>query len=63
MCSRRLFERIKTLNREELLPLMSPPLTASEVDWTLRRRDKVVEHIQGLIETRGADIVLFDDGR
>jgi hypothetical protein len=64
MCGRLLFERIKTLNREELLALMSPPLTSSEIDWTIRRRDKVVAHIEGLIATRGGeDSVLFDDRR
>lgn len=64
MCGRRLFERIKTLRKEELLSLMSPPLTESEIDWTLRRRDKVVAHIEELIVTRGDEsIVLFDDSR
>ena len=60
-CERRLFERIKTLAREEILSVTSPTLTASEVDWILRRRDKVVAHIENLIETRGGEgAVLFD---
>ena len=63
-CSRRLFERIKTLTVEEMSPVMSPPLTASEIDWLLRRRDKVVAHIEALIEEKGdEDLVLFDDSR
>lgn len=62
-CSRQLFERIKTLQREELLEVMSPPLTDSEVDWVLRRRDKVVAHIENLIATRPPGTVLFDDAR
>lgn len=64
MCGRALFERVKTLRRDELLEVLSPPLTESEVDWVLRRRDKVVDHIEELIATRGDEsIVLFDDSR
>lgn len=63
MCSSQLFERIKGLQREGLLELMSPPLTESEVDWVLRRRDKVVAHIENLIETRPPGTVLFDGAR
>ncbi len=64
MCGRNLFERIKALERDQLMESMSPPLTSSEVDWVLRRRDKVVEHIEGLIEERGReDAVLFDEAR
>lgn len=63
MCGRELFERVKGLQREELLELMSPPLTESEVDWVLQRRDKVVAHIENLIETRPPGTVLFDDAR
>ncbi len=64
MCGRGLFARIKSLQREQLQELLSPPLTASEVDWVLQRRDKVVAHIEELIATRGDEnIVLFDDSR
>jgi hypothetical protein len=63
-CGRNLFERIKALEREQLMEVISPPLTSSEVDWVLRRRDKVVAHIENLILTRGGeDIVLFDDSQ
>jgi len=63
-CERRLFERIKTLTREEILAATSPTLTESEVDWVMRRRDKVVAHIENLIETRGGEgAVLFDVSR
>ena len=62
-CSRQLFARLKTLTAEEMLPVMSPPLTESEVDWVLRRRDKVAAHIDALIAERGEDAVLFDDPR
>ncbi len=60
-CSRQLFARLKTLTAEEMLPVMSPPLTRSEVDWVLRRRDKVVAYIDALIAEKGEGSVLFDD--
>jgi len=63
MCSRWLYERLKTLQSDELMPVMSPPLTASEVDWVLQRRDKVVAHIDALIAERGPGAVLFEGGR
>ena len=64
ICGRSLFERVKSLQRDELLEVMSPPLSESEVDWVLRRRDKVVAHIEELIVTRGDEnAVLFDDSR
>ncbi len=63
-CSRWLYERLKTLTLEEIKPVMSPPLTASEVDWVLRRRDKVIAHIDALIEEIGDPaVVLLEGGR
>ncbi|MCH7825800.1 MAG: hypothetical protein IH849_13450 [Acidobacteria bacterium] len=62
-CSRQLFERLKTLTAEEMLPVMSPPLAESEVNWVLRRRDKVAAHIDALIAEKGEGAVLFDDPR
>ena len=62
-CSRQLFARLKTLTPEEMLPVMSPPLSASEVNWVLRRRDKVAAHIDALIAEKGEGAVLFDDSR
>jgi len=52
-CSRWLYERLKTLTLDEIMPVMSPPLTVSEVNWVLLRRDKVIAHIDALIERMG----------
>ena len=41
----------------------APPLSASEVNWVLRRRDKVAAHIEALIAERGEGAVLFDNSR
>jgi len=62
-CSRQLYERLQTLTYEQLEPLLSPPLTVSEVRWLLRRRDKVIAHIDALIAERGEGAVLFESGR
>ncbi|MGD8330253.1 MAG: hypothetical protein PVJ49_12525 [Acidobacteriota bacterium] len=62
-CSRKLYERLQTLTFEQLEPLLSPPLTDSEVRWVLRRRDKVIEHIDVLIAERGEGAVLFESGQ
>ena len=63
-CSRWLYERLKTLTIDEIKPVMSPPLTASEVDWVLRRRDKVIAYLDALIEEVGdPNIVLIEGGR
>lgn len=62
-CSRQLFARLKTLTMEEMMPVMSPPLTRSEVEWVLRRRDKVAAHIDALIAEKGEGGVLFDASR
>ena len=62
-CSRELYERLQALTYEQLEPLLSPPLTDSEVRWVLRRRDKVIEHIDALIAERGEGAVLFESGQ
>ena len=63
-CSRQLFARLKALTAEEMLRVMSPPLSQSDVNWVLRRRDKVVAHIDALIAEKGSEgAVLFDDLR
>ena len=63
-CSRWLYDRLKTLTLEELLPVMTPELTRSEVEWVLRRRDKVIAHIDALIEERGGnDQTVLIEGR
>jgi len=59
-CSRELYTRLKELTLEDLMPRMSAPLTRSEVDWVLRRRDQVIAHIDALIVERGEGAVLFE---
>ena len=58
-CARMLYERLKTLEADQLLELLAPPLTGPEVGWVLKRRDKVMERLDGLIAERGEAAVLF----
>ena len=60
--SRWLYERIQELTIEEMAPRLSPPLTASEVEWIVLRRDKIVARIEALIEEMGEGAVLFETG-
>ena len=45
--------RHEVLTFEEIEPRLSPPLTVSEVEWVLRRRDKVIAHLDDLIAVHG----------
>lgn len=58
-CARSLYDGLKKLDRDGLVRLLSPTLTATDVDWMLKRRDKVVARLDGLIAERGEAAVLF----
>jgi len=58
-CSRTMYEKLKTLDRETLAALVTPPLEGPEIGAILRRRDKVIARLDELIAERGEDKVLF----
>ena len=58
-CARSLYDGLKALDRDDMATLLSPTLTSPEIDWMLKRRDKVIARLDGLIEERGEDAVLF----
>lgn len=62
-CSRELYERLQELNRDELTEHLSPPLSSFDIDGVLQRRDRVIEHLDGLIAGHGEDAILFDGYR
>jgi hypothetical protein len=62
-CSRDLYRRLQELEGEELMDRLSPPLDRFDVDWILKRRDKVIAHLDGLIAQHGEDAILFDGYR
>jgi hypothetical protein len=59
-CERDLWRALNALDEEQLNARLGSFLTKFEIDAMLARRDKLVEHIQGLIEEWGEVHVFFD---
>lgn len=57
---RRLFRRLRDLPDADISARMSPYLDGREIGALLRRRARIVEHIEALIESEGEEAVLFD---
>lgn len=58
-CARRLYEGLRDIDAAQLQELVSPPLGPIEIDFMLRRRDKIIARLDALIDERGVDAVLF----
>jgi hypothetical protein len=58
-CDRYLFEKLKTLDGNELTARTKGYLTKDEVKAVMARRDKIVEHFQELISEKGEKEVLY----
>jgi len=58
-CDRDLLERMRGLTRARLDEHTSPYLTSWEMDAVLKRRDKLVDHFERLIEQQGEQSVLY----
>lgn len=56
------WDGLQAMDADMLDEYLSRFLTKYEIEKTLERRDKLVEHIQGLIDQRGPDAVLFTWG-
>ena len=54
------WEGLQALDKTLLTETLDEFLTASEIDQTLERRDRVAAHIQSLIDTRGEGAVLYE---
>lgn len=59
-CERGLFESLKALDRADVDELLSDYLTGAEIKALIVRRDKIVDHIQNLIDEWGEIHILFD---
>lgn len=59
-CDRRLLERLRSLTEQEVKQRLNPYLSPPEIDFLMKRRDKVVAHIDRMIAERGEDQVLFN---
>jgi hypothetical protein len=58
-CERGLFERMKQLEKSSLKARLKKYLREGEIDAILKRRDKLVAHIEQLIRERGEQAVLY----
>jgi hypothetical protein len=56
---RNFFERIKALDEKEVEQRLKPYLRKFEIEALMKRRDKLVEHIEKLIAEKGEAQVLF----
>ena len=56
---RPLFERLKMLSAAEVKRATGPHLIDGEVDGVLKRRDRLIDHFQQLIDQRGEQVVLY----
>jgi hypothetical protein len=58
-CERILWDRLRTLSDNEIKERMAPYLDGREIGALLARRDRIVAHIEKLIEENGEDRVIF----
>ncbi len=59
-CERSTWESLRGLDREKARAELDPYLSPGEIDAFFTRCDKLIEHIEGLIDEWGEAIVLFD---
>ncbi|MBI4553644.1 MAG: hypothetical protein HY710_15370 [Candidatus Latescibacteria bacterium] len=58
-CDRHLWAKLQTLDEAAVRKQLDPYLRAGEIDALLKRRLKLIDHIQKLIKERGEQAVLF----
>jgi len=58
-CDRALLERLRSLEAEQIRASVKDFLRVPEIDGILKRRQKLIEHFQKLIDTNGEAQVLF----
>ena len=58
-CDRQLFEKLRQLDKAELLAKTTGHLRKNEVEAVMARRDKIVAHFQKLIAEKGEKAVLY----
>ncbi len=61
-CERSVWERLRTLDDDLIKERLGEFLTSLEISSLLKRREKLVEHLQNQIARRGEAIVLWDFG-
>ena len=58
-CERGLYEKLNSVSDESIRERLAPFLDRGLIDALLQRRDRLVKHIDGLIEEKGERRVLF----
>ena len=61
-CERRLWKVLRELDEHGVTRRLAPYLSKAEISALMVRRDKLVEHIQALIDEWGEEPILFDIG-
>ncbi len=61
-CERRLWKMLRDLDETEVTRRLAPYLSKVEIRALMVRRDKLVEHIQAIIDEWGEGAILFDIG-
>ncbi len=61
-CERRLWKVLRELDENRVTRRLAPYLSKAEISALMVRRDKLVEHIQALIDEWGEEPILFDIG-
>jgi len=59
-CERRLWDSLREMDEDVLRQRLEPYLERRDISNLLKRRLKIIRHIQGLIDKHGEDAVLFD---
>jgi hypothetical protein len=59
-CERSLWEKLRNLDEEVVRVELSDYLRSPEIDGLLKRRTRLIKHIEALIEERGENVVLFE---
>jgi len=59
-CEKLLWEKLKALDKEAVKAELDEYLRSTEIDGIMKRCNLLVEHIQGLIDQRGEEVVLFE---
>ncbi len=62
-CERGVWERLNSVTDDEIRRRLDPYLGSFEMSCLLKRRQRLVEHLEELIRTRGEEVVLFDRHR
>ena len=58
-CDRKVLEKLRALNGDEVLEKTKPHLNKTQVQALIARRDKIVAHFQQLIAQKGEEAVLY----